>query len=141
MTPISCPRCFESLSSKTYHDTQIEFCRSCGGLLLDCTELDAVAEDTEGSVEYSISHHTNDTSQDDTPLMSCPKCPDKPTMLRIRFIGHADIFLDRCNRCALLWLDYNEIAHVNQNIRRLNNSEGEWSFWQKVRIWSHQVVV
>lgn len=136
-----CPRCSVQVTCKTHGDTEIEFCESCEGLILDSTELDEIATETEGSVEYSIALHPNDTSVDTSQLMNCPKCTPPTLMKRIKFLGDSEVYLDRCDECALLWLDKSELDKVNQAISILNSSEAEWSFWMKVRLWASHIVV
>ena len=138
--PISCPRCFSPLLTKTQEDIEVEYCMDCEGLLLDCTELDAIVEEMAGSVEYSISQNREHTSQDPFALLQCPKCDIAPSMQRIRFIGYDSIYLDRCPQCSLLWLDKNELANINQNIRHLKSSTAQWPFWMKIRFWASHIV-
>src|SRR6056300_356882 len=138
---VKCPRCSVQVTSKMFEGTEVEYCKSCKGLILDRTELDAVATKTEGSVEFSIALHPNDTSVDTSPLMNCPKCTPPTLMKRIKFLGDSEIYLDRCDDCALLWLDKSELDKVNQAISVLNSSEAEWSFWMKVRLWASHIVI
>ena len=81
-----------------------------------------------------------DTTVDTSPLMTCPKCVPLSPMNRIKFLGDAGVYLDRCSECALLWLDKNELDKINQTIQKLNDSEAEWSFWMKVRLWASYIV-
>ena len=136
MTPYRCPRCQVQLERKEMDGITVEYCLQCSGLCLDGGELDRIAEETPGSLEYSMTSVTSLAPDDGHPTIACLKCDTPKRMRKIELLHHTGIVLDRCEACGVLWLDMGELDAINTHIQRLNRSEAELSFWLKLQIFA-----
>jgi Zn-finger nucleic acid-binding protein len=89
------------------------FCAACNGMLLKHTDLVNVIEQSWRFVPEKTARftdfHTKDTLQKE-PQFLCPDC-HKP-MEKYGYMGYAAIPIDRCDGCALLWLDSDELQNI-----------------------------
>jgi uncharacterized protein len=90
-------------------------CDKCGSLWLDAGELDKMAFQVEGSIEYCSTE--KDAAKDPHP-MKCPRCDDS-TLDRVRFLRCPDIILHRCDNCGGFWLDGGELNIIDEKLRKI----------------------
>ncbi len=90
-------------------------CEKCGSLWLDAGELDKMAFQVEGSIEYCSQE--KDDKPDVQPL-KCPRCDDS-ALDRVRFLGYPDIILHRCDSCGGFWLDGGELNIIDQKLKKI----------------------
>jgi Zn-finger nucleic acid-binding protein len=90
-------------------------CGTCGSLWLDAGELDKMAFQVEGSIEYS-------SEEEDQRLekrtIRCPRCEDFP-LSRVRFLGETGIFLHRCKNCGGFWLDGGALNLIDNKLAQI----------------------
>jgi hypothetical protein len=126
-----CPRCGATLVAFAYPakgaiernaNIPVGRCEACNGVAVEVRHnvpfLDALAADLAGHVDLDtpIPPHEGET----TPA-GCPKCAGP--MARFGYLGTNRVFLDRCDRCLLLWHDGDELLvtvalHARTNRRR-----------------------
>ena len=95
-----------------------DICESCGSLWLDAGELDAMAFQVAGSIEYS-SKDTKQRAEDVSATMrKCPRCEDA-ALDEVFFLDHSEIVLDRCRDCGGFWLDGGELDLVNEELAKI----------------------
>ena len=89
-------------------------CKQCGSLWLDAGELDKLAFQVEGSIEFCS------TEEDKTrpPTKKCPRCIEVD-LAPVKFLGLTDINLDRCHNCGGFWLDGGELNLVDRELARI----------------------
>ena len=138
-TAYRCPRCEIQLRRQDIDGVTIEYCTKCNGLCLDSGELDQLAAQTAGSVEYSTISDDSLQNDDGRPEINCPKCEATAKMRKVEFLHHTDIVLDRCDSCGVLWLDTNELEAINKHIKDLNRGEAERSFWTQVKVFAVEI--
>jgi len=97
-----------------------DICEACGSLWLDRGELDKMAFQANGSIEYCSTDKTKDISE---PIKKCPRCKDA-TLDKVSFIG-SDITLDRCGNCGGFWLDGGELDLVNKELQDIMPIKGK----------------
>lgn len=104
-------------------DQQIAYdvCESCGGLWLDGSELDKMAVQVDGSIEYSSTHPEEGKAG---KPRSCPRCRGKE-LDQVKFLRYGDIALDRCPHCGGFWLDGQELDAINRDLARIMPVHGE----------------
>ena len=56
------------------NEISYDLCEECGSLWVDRGELDKMAYQVEGSIEYCTSRHIRDDI--DEPVKQCPRCED-----------------------------------------------------------------
>lgn len=101
-------------------DISYDLCEACGSLWLDKGELDKMAFQVEGSVEYSSTKPAEDVEERAKP---CPRCKGL-NLRKVRFLGHSETVLDCCPRCGGFWLDGGELDLINRELERIMPVEG-----------------
>ena len=128
-----CPHCELLMKIKTIQGIAVEYCESCQGICLHKGELDKVASETEGSIEYATITDQQLEHQDSRKVIDCPKCYT-PSMRKVEFLSVTDVILDRCDNCGALWLDQSELEQINARIASLNDAKVELPFWSRIRM-------
>ncbi len=98
-----------------------DICEACGSLWLDAGELDKMAFQVNGSIEYCSKDKAVDISE---LTKKCPRC-ENTTLDKVFFIGYSDIVLDRCRNCGGFWLDGGELDLVNKELTKIMPVEGK----------------
>jgi Zn-finger nucleic acid-binding protein len=93
-------------------------------MFLDHGELNRIAEPTSGDLEYSTVHMESFEHSDAFEVTSCPRCRDVE-MSKVEFNIHTGIILDYCEDCRGFWLDGTELGRINEEVRELNEGDGE----------------
>jgi Zn-finger nucleic acid-binding protein len=92
-----------------------DVCEKCGSLWLDRGELDKMAFQVEGSVEF-CSEEEADVA-DKTPR-NCPRC-EGTQLAPVRFLGCTEIILNTCRNCGGFWLDGGELNLIDKELARI----------------------
>ncbi len=92
-----------------------DICEACGSLWLDAGELDKMAFQVTGSIEYCSKDKAGGISES---TKKCPRCEDT-VLAKVFFIGYSDIVLDRCRNCGGFWLDGGELDLVNKELQEI----------------------
>ncbi|HEX4631458.1 MAG TPA: zf-TFIIB domain-containing protein [Chthoniobacterales bacterium] len=105
----------------TTKDAELSYdvCERCGSLWLDAGELDKMAFQVQGSIEFC----SEDPDQSARPSRNCPRCDDCQ-LVPVRFLGASDIVLDHCRNCGGFWLDGGELNLVDQELTKIMPVEG-----------------
>lgn len=98
-----------------------DMCEACGSLWLDQGELDKMAFQVAGSIEFSSQEEVQGAS---ATSKHCPRC-EGVELERVRFLGTSDIVLDRCPNCGGFWLDGGELDLINRELERIMPVEGK----------------
>ena len=118
-----CPRDGATLEQHDVHSTPVEICPTCGGLFLDRGELNRVAEETTGDIEFSTLDKEKLEHDDGSQRIACPR--DSAPMVKVEFNIDTNIVLDHCESCHGFWLDAEELVRINAEIRELNEAARE----------------
>jgi Zn-finger nucleic acid-binding protein len=115
--PMNCPRCSQELKAIEYEGLGIETCPGCQGEWLDAGELLGVTQRMgsrfapEEIEKLEAINKAIFTLEEQTPQVDCPRCPDTP-LKRFNYAVSSGIALDKCPRCAGVWLDKGEMEQV-----------------------------
>lgn len=90
-------------------------CESCGGLWLDRGELDKMAYQVEGDVEFCSEEEIEKNSE---TTKKCPRCNGMP-LHKVKFLGASDIQLDRCRNCGGFWLDGGKLQQIDEYLTKI----------------------
>jgi Zn-finger nucleic acid-binding protein len=90
-------------------------CEKCGSLWLDAGELDKMAFQVEGSIEYC---EKDEQAEPEKQERKCPRCQDF-LLQKIRFLGCDDITLHFCQNCRGFWLDGGELNLVDKELAKI----------------------
>ncbi len=97
-----------------------DMCGNCGSLWLDAGELDKLAFEVEGSIEFC--------SQDGAAVAGkaagiCPRC-DGVDLSFVKFLGDSGIVLRHCRNCGGFFLDGGELNLIDRELTRIMPVEG-----------------
>jgi Zn-finger nucleic acid-binding protein len=92
-----------------------DVCEKCGSLWLDRGELDKMAFQVSGSIEFCSER---DARLSERPCKTCPRC-DGFELTPARFLGETDIILDHCRNCGGFWLDSDELNLIDSELARI----------------------
>jgi hypothetical protein len=98
-----------------------DMCEKCGSLWLDSGELDKMAFQVEGSIEYC------EQEKDKEPEKGTKKCPrcDDSALDKVRFLESDDIYLHFCRNCGGFWLDGGELNLIDRELARIMPVRGK----------------
>ncbi len=125
----------------TTKDAELSYdtCERCGSLWLDAGELDKMAFQVAGSIEFSSADETASAGR---AARLCPRCDDAP-LAPVKFLGETDITLEHCRNCGGFWLDGGELNLVDQELAKIMpvSGHGFSDFVNKVHVpyWSKRV--
>jgi uncharacterized protein len=98
-----------------------DMCEKCGSLWLDAGELDKMAFQVEGSIEYC--EQEKDKVPEKAPL-KCPRCDDS-ALEKVKFLESDHIFLHMCRNCGGFWLDGGELRLIDNVLKRIMPVQGK----------------
>lgn len=115
---MKCLNCGAELTN--YHvrtprqEVSYNLCDQCGSLWLDAGELDKVALQVAGDIEYCSQELAAGA---EIQIRKCPRCDDSD-LDRVKFLGCDDIVLHRCGNCGGFWLDGGELKMMDQKLAK-----------------------
>jgi len=92
-----------------------DMCEKCGSLWLDAGELDKMAFQVQGSIEYCEKEKDKEPEQQ---ARMCPRC-DKSTLDKVRFLESDVLYLHYCRNCGGFWLDGGELNLIDQELAKI----------------------
>jgi len=108
-----CPRCQKTLETAQVDTIQVRLCQAGRGLLLAHPDLVRILESSWHSVSEKqaeeMQFHALEGWQNETAL-HCPDCGK--VMEKYGYMSLGAIQIDRCDSCALVWLDANELQNM-----------------------------
>lgn len=114
---MKCPNCGALLRTIEYEGIHLETCRDCQGEWLDADELKHVVKARE--VRFDVQERraiAESTTIQGVKLdevdrdLACPKCGGQTDA--INYGGDSGIVIDRCTTCHGIWLDADELEHI-----------------------------
>lgn len=127
---MNCPNCQSSLRTIEYEGVSIRTCDSCGGEFLGAAEIRHIV----GTREQRFSAETLAAMAGRSPAfgvpddqqqrsMTCPSC-NAPMTAR-NYCGDTGVCVDRCEGCGGVWLDHQELEHVQALMERWEDDAPE----------------
>lgn len=98
-----------------------DLCEKCGSLWLDAGELDKMAFQVEGSIEYC---EQDESTEPEKQKRKCPRCDDF-YLEKIRFLGCDDVLLHHCRNCGGFWLDGGELNLIDKELAKIMPVSGK----------------
>ena len=122
---MKCLNCAQEMINHLVHTKQqqisYDICEGCGSLWLDKGELDKMAFQVQGSIEYCSAKKTD---QAEDQAKTCPRC-DRKKLDKVRFIGCGEVMLDHCSNCGGFWLDGGELDLINSELEDIMPIQGK----------------
>jgi len=117
---MNCPRDGIELTSQEIEGITARMCGRCGGMFLGRGELNRIAGEKEGDVEYSTVSLDSFQHPDAFGPATCPQ--DGTTMRKVEFNIYTNIILDYCPACSGFWLDAHEIDRIRDEVRAMDEA-------------------
>lgn len=117
----NCPRCAKTLEEQQLDELSFRCCRGCKGMLLPHADLIAVLEKSWHAVPREKAETTSFCVAEgwqNEPVFRCPVC--NQTMEKYGYMGIGMIQIDRCDACALVWLDADELQNMVLALAKTN---------------------
>jgi uncharacterized protein len=98
-----------------------DMCEQCGSLWLDAGELDKMAFQVVGSIEFC------EEDKDAVPEVQPKKCPRCQVFFleKVKFLECDDIFLHHCRNCGGFWLNGGELKLIDKELARIMPVKGK----------------
>jgi Zn-finger nucleic acid-binding protein len=93
-------------------------------MYLDAGELNRIAGETVGDLEFSTVDQDAFQHEDDYGPIHCPRDVDV-LMKKVEFVIGTNIILDFCERCRGFWLDGRELVRIKGEVEKLNEAAEE----------------
>ena len=117
MATLKCPVCPEKdLIQHDENGTVVDYCEGCGGIWLSKGELNKIAHQHAGDLEFCTQEHPENS---ELTSIECPQCESKK-LVTDNFIEFSDIKLEYCKNCEGIWLQKGELEAINKEIDSLN---------------------
>jgi Zn-finger nucleic acid-binding protein len=129
---LNCPRDAAELEVKSFGTTPVRTCPVCGGMFLAHGQLNQVAGEIQGDLEFCTVDLDSFQHEDAFGPISCPN--DGAPMGKVDFNIDTTIILDYCKKCLGFWMDGKELTRINEEVKRLNEADAEVSDPLLVRI-------
>jgi Zn-finger nucleic acid-binding protein len=129
---LNCPRDAAELEVKSFGSTPVRTCPTCGGMFLAHGQLNEVAGETRGDLEFCTVDLDSFQHEDAYGPITCPN--DGAAMGKVDFNIDTTIILDYCKKCLGFWMDGKELTRINEEVKRLNEADAEVSDPLLVRI-------
>ncbi|MFZ0819750.1 MAG: zf-TFIIB domain-containing protein [Candidatus Acidiferrales bacterium] len=98
-----------------------DMCEKCGSLWLDAGELDKMAFQVDGDIEFC---ERGKDAEAEKHKKKCPRC-DNSDLEKVRFLESEDIFLHYCRNCGGFWLDGGELDLIDKDLARIMPVKGK----------------
>lgn len=132
----NCPRCSKPLEDQQLDDVAFRCCRDCKGMLIPHTDLIGVLENSWHAVSQETAEATSFRAPEGwqtAPALACPDCHQ--TMDKYGYMGIAAIQINRCDPCAELWLDSDELQNMVLALAKSNyRSASAWEESQRASL-------
>ena len=92
-----------------------DVCEKCGSLWLDRGELDKMAFQVVGSIEFCSDEEADVTQR---APKNCPRCDDSQ-LSPVRSLGSTDIILHHCQNCGGFWLDGGQLNLIDEELAKI----------------------
>lgn len=119
---LSCPTCCVPLNTVEYEGQHIETCPACKGEFVAGFEMSAIIASRQQRFEHEPlpgAHARGPANAEpmtrEHPLR-CPGCSE--SMRTINFAHDTGVFVDRCDHCSGLWLEAEELEHIQALLER-----------------------
>ncbi len=110
VTPFSCPRCSVDLEVGKIGNTEVCYCPTCRGFVVDSESLGGLIYARRATYVGPDDQPTLANSNELDMHATCPACFAK--MEAHHYCGPGNIVLDTCMGCKLAWLDHGELSKI-----------------------------
>lgn len=112
---MKCPACKRALKKIKVGPATLDVCQGgCGGIWFDGDELDKVAKSVAvGKKVVAEITRTLEVKADEHRVLKCACCRGVNLEQKLFSLG-SGVIMDRCPRCAGIWLDHGELETIRE---------------------------
>lgn len=107
---LACPICSTRLSTASVADMRVLHCTTCRGLIAEQEAFATMVRFLRAEVSGEPDPVRPVARAALDRRIACPRCGD--TMETHPYYGPGNVVIDNCASCALVWLDYGELAAI-----------------------------
>ena len=128
----NCPRCREVLVANQVDEFELRVCVPCKGMLSPHADIVKILDRSWHAVTREAAEKMEFYAKSSIQTETVVRCPDcQQPMEKYGYMGLAAIPIDRCDACALLWLDTDELQNMvlalaKSNYRSEQARQEEW---------------
>jgi Zn-finger nucleic acid-binding protein len=124
----ACPRCQKPLETAQVDTIQVRLCQACRGVLLPHPDLVQILDASWRGVSEKQAEETQFCAREGWQNEIALRCPDcGQTMEKYGYMNIGAIQINRCDPCALVWLNTNELQNMVLALAKSNyRSERAW---------------
>lgn len=106
---MNCPKCeTQTLVSTSVRETDVDQCKSCGGIWFDERELGAILQQSATALRPLRSGREQEAFN-----LKDGHCPrDNEPLMRVYSAQNSTIVVDACPKCRGIWLDGGELNRL-----------------------------
>jgi Zn-finger nucleic acid-binding protein len=106
---MDCPLCKNPMIVLELEQVEVDHCMTCGGIWLDCGELELLFADAQQARQLVGSfRQVSDTAE---KIRRCPICLKKLAKILVDGSGES-VVIDKCSKSHGLWFDKGELPKV-----------------------------
>ena len=107
---VACPICAKTMTTASVAEVRVLHCATCRGILTRQEAFSAIVKfmRAQATGEPDPVHPINRKELE--RAVACPICGH--TMDTHPYYGPGNVVIDNCARCAIIWLDYGELAAI-----------------------------
>ena len=121
---MKCLSCNNEMMNYEVHTTlnkvTYDVCESCGGLWLDKGELDKIAFQVKGDIEFCA----KEEAKGPPSTKHCPRCAGE-VLHKVMFLGDDAIVLERCDNCNGFWLEGGQLEKIDNELAETMAIQGK----------------
>ena len=116
-----CPRCAQTLTEAQIDAVPVALCHGCRGVWLAHADLTAILEASWRAMPVAEAEQQSWARPAEPradPELRCPRC--RRRMEKYGYLGLAVLMMDRCEACAHVWLDADELPRMVVALAKAN---------------------
>lgn len=122
---MNCLNCGTEMTNNTVitkkDKVSYDMCDKCGSLWLDAGELDKMAFQVEGSIEFC---EEDKNAEPEKQPLTCPRCKVFK-LVKVKFLESDEIFLHHCTDCGGFCLDGGELNLIDEELTKIMPVRGK----------------
>lgn len=115
-----CPRCSAALAPAQIDDIAVRLCGACRGVWVAHADLTRILEASWRAIPATVAATTafHAPVLPEAAALVCPDC--RQPMEQYGYLGLRAVTIDRCDGCAHLWLDADELQNMVLALAKTN---------------------
>lgn len=114
---MNCPVCSNETLGVIEHEGQrLHRCINCSGLLVSTGTFKELQRENDRHLDILLEKPAKETNAKNRGARACPQCGT--IMKVVDYEWDANIEIDVCQACSLIWLDGGELAQIHEHLKQ-----------------------